>query len=242
MTEAAPGGFTPSFQPADGDRDFRPLWAEGADAAGFQPLQLPASAPEAPRAARPEAREALQRANEQAAAILAAAEARAAAETEARVAAAVEAEREAQAEAFRGAAQELLTALREQAEARLKHIEREAAGLVTTIARRLLREHFMADEAAIVPVVREALRPFADAERVQVIIAPQHQPALREAHEELVNVLRESAQLEIVPVETAEPYGCVVHGDDSSVDARLETRLHAIGQALDQTIASDTAA
>lgn len=245
MTDAATRGFVPSFEPAGPEQDFQPLWDDSDGSAGFRQLAsfapLPA-VPGVPSLVPPTPAETLRQAGERAAQIIADAEAGAAAAAAAHVAAAVEAERQAQAEAFRAAAEQLLEALREQSEARLEQIEREAAGLIVSLMRRLLHEHFRADEAAIVPVVREALRPFADAERVQVVVAPQHQPALRAAHDELARVLRDSAQLEIVSVENAAPFGCLVQGPESSVDARLETRLHAIGQALDETIASDTAA
>jgi len=239
--------FAPLFGPAAPEEGFSPLCSQSAGSAAFQPLSsfppealTPESGAETPAPAPVDMEELLRQAHERAARIVAEAEAEGAARAERMVAAALEAERRTQAEAFRAAADELLDALREHAVQQRAQFEQGAARLVVAIARRILHERFDSDEAAIVPVVREALRPFAmrslgaATERVQVVIAPRHQPALRAAHEELARVLRESAQLEIVPVEGAEPYGCVVHGEESSVDARLEQRLHAFQDAIDE--------
>jgi flagellar assembly protein FliH len=244
MTDAAARGFAPSFRPATPEQGFQPLWDGSAEGGGFRQLSSFEDSPAIAHAPSPSptAEETLRQAGEQAVQIIAEAKARAAVDAEAQITAAVASERQTQVEAFQAAAKQLLDAVQEQSAARLEQIEREAAGLIVSLARRILHEHFTADEAAIVPVVREALRSLADAERVQVVIAPQHQPALRAAHEELARILRDSAQLEIVSAENAEPFGCLVHGPESSVDARLETRLQAVERAVDDTLDSAAAA
>lgn len=238
MTEGT--DFAPLFTAGGTVEVFEPLWGEGARSGAFTALgAFPRM--ETPAAAQTPAdrEEILRQAHEQAAQIIAAAVATGAARVEQAATEAAAAERETQARAFQTVAEEFLEAWRRQSAARVAEIEREAARLVVGVARRVLHEHFKADEAAIIPVVREALRPFADAEHVAIIVAPQHQPALRAAQDELARVLRDTAQLEVVPVDGAEPYGCVVRSDESSVDARLEPRLHAFQTAIEASLEPD---
>jgi flagellar biosynthesis/type III secretory pathway protein FliH len=139
--------------------------------------------------------------------------------------------------AFRQASQELLQELRTRWEERLGDLEREAAVLVTDIARRILHDHFAADEGAILPVVREALQRLADSARVRVVVAPSHEATVRRARHELAAALAEDARLEIVVDEMMVPGGCLAHGDNASVDARLDTRLEAFDQAIRDVVA-----
>ena len=241
---SAQPAFERLFGPDPAPESFRPLSTTPASETGFAllaPLAQPVASPGLPpAAATPE--ELVSQAREQAEAIVAEAQARAALLIQEQVAEAAREVREEQTEAFATAARELLTALREQWEAHLRYLEREAAGLVVAIARRVLHERFTADEAAIVPVVREALRPLADEKHVRVIVSPRHQAALQDAFGELARVLKENSHLEIVLTEAAEPFGCLVHGESSSVDARLENRLAALQEAAQEALLSDSAA
>jgi len=74
-----------------------------------------------------------------------------------------------------------------------------------------------------------------------VVIAPVHEAAVREAQYQLARVLRDGAHLEIIVSETEAAFGCLAHGEHSSVDARLENRLDALQRAVEQTLISDAA-
>jgi flagellar assembly protein FliH len=150
--------------------------------------------------------------------------------------------REEQTSAFAGATRSLLGSLEGEWAMALQRLELEGAGLVCEIVRRLLAEHFEAEPEAIVPLVREALQKVAESARVQVVIAPCHEEQLRHAHHELAAVLAEEARLEVVVEAGAAPYGCVVHGDHGSIDARLEGRLSAVEQVINETITGQQAA
>ncbi|MHB8997154.1 MAG: FliH/SctL family protein [Armatimonadota bacterium] len=235
--------FTPTLVPDKGGCEFRPLFATTVAGscfveAGSCVLQSAAQPPPAP----PTPDELLQQARRRAEEIVAEAQARARVQAQEQVSAALERGERGQTEAFAEAARGLLAQLHEQWEAHLRYLEREAAGLVVEIARRVLHERFVADEAAIVPVVREALRPLAEDQRVRVIVAPVHQEALQDAYAELAQVLKESAHLEIVISDCAEPGGCVAHGESGSTDARLDNRLRILEETVQETVISATAA
>ena len=237
IAERENNGFSPLFATSVADSGFA-AEDSGQAAAGTEP---PSPAPPPPPAP-PTPDELLREARQQAEAIVAEARAHAEAQAREQVALALEMGGRGQTEAFAEAARGLLAQLHEQWEAHLRYLEREAAGLVVEIARRVLHERFLADEAAIVPVVREALRPLAEDQRVRIVVAPVHQAALHEAYEDLAGVLRESAHLEIVISDLAEPGGCVVHGESGSIDARLDNRLRILEDSVQETIISATAA
>ena len=222
---------------------FQSWFEREAPTSGFVALTAgePVGAKSTPAAPLPSAEDLLGQAREEAARLLADAEATARIRIEGAVAEAVDAARDEQVAAFTEAAETLLSDLRREWEARLEQVEREAAALVVAIARRVLHEHFAADETAILPLVREALRPLSDSQRVQVVIAPVHELAVREAQRQLAQVLRDGAQLEIIVSEAEAPFGCLTHGEQSSVDARLENRLDALQRAVEQTLISDAA-
>lgn len=154
----------------------------------------------------------------------------------AEVSTAVNNARTAEVANFHHASQQLLTALEGQWQERLAQVERDAAGLVVEIARRILHERFMLDEAAIVPVVREALRQVHGDGPVRVLVAANHEPALRAAQAELAQVLGEQAALEIIVTDEVEPFGCLVQSAETSLDARLDGRLNALQAAADETL------
>lgn len=238
---ASQGRFVPSAFAVEGPPSgFQPLFERGTPAGAFVVLTATEAKPTSV-VTLPSAEGLLGQAREEAARLLAEAEVTARIRIEEGVAEAIDVARDQQLAAFTAASTTLLGDLRQQWEARLGQIEREAAALVVTIARRVLHEHFAADEAAILPLVREALRPLSDSQRVQVVIAPVHEAAVREAHRELAQVLRDEAQLEITVSESEAPFGCLAHGEQSSVDARLENRLDALQHVIEQTLISDAA-
>jgi flagellar biosynthesis/type III secretory pathway protein FliH len=231
--------FEPLFPPSEPGADFQPCFPAPSPGGLFTPLW---SADLASLTPRQTAQEALAEAHRVAEEIIAQARQQAAVEAESEIARAVEAVRQEHVAAFAEASAGLLRELREQGEAHVAALSRDAAELVVDIARRVLHERFTEDEQAIVPVVRTALQAVADGDRVQVIIAPQHQAALQEAYRELAGVLKQDARLEIVVSDMAAPFGCVARAEGHSVDARLESRLEALQQAVAQTLVSSEAA
>ena len=240
VLQQAEDGFQPLFPEATAGGDFEPRFPEAVTARPFAALWADeaargSSTPQSPQ-------EIIAEAHRQAEQIIAEARERATEVAEEEITAAIAAARQEQLAAFAEASEALLQSLREEWQAHVAAFEREAAGLVVGIARRVLHERFADDEEAIVPVVREALRGVAEGDRVQVVIAPQHQAALHEAYQELAGVLKQDARLEIVTSDAAAPFGCVAYAEGHSVDARLENRLQAVEQAVTETVISHEAA
>lgn len=237
-------GFQPTFAPSAQSADFTPLFPASSQAFSASLWGAPSAPPAAePVAApQPEAEDALAAAQAEAERLLADAQTRAEELVATQVKQAVDAARQEQAEAFDQASQALLTSLECSAKSRLDQIEKEMAQLLAHLLERLVHQQIAADDQAIVSLVHTALQHLADSQRVQVVVAPQHEPALRQVYGDLAAVLREDARLEIVVADTAEAAGCVVHGDRESIDARLSTRLAAIDQTIQLALLGDAAA
>lgn len=201
---------------------------------GFSLVQMPDARPladEPPQTPAPTPEELLRAAHKQAAAIVEAASTK----VEEQVRQAAAEAREEQLCLFQTAASELMRQAREKVQEALQRLERDAAALVVQIARRVTAEHFQAQPEAIVPVVREALQALGESAHARVVVAPQHEEPLRQAYRDLAMLLGSESRLEITVSGDAEPFGCVVHGDHGSFDARLDSRLQAIEQMVQET-------
>lgn len=144
--------------------------------------------------------------------------------------------REEQVAVFQQASRELLRVLQREWQARLQEVEREAGALALEIAARVLQQELEENSLAIVPVVKAALQQVRDQARVQVVVAPVHEAAVQEALADLQAVLAQDSRLEIIVDKQAPPGGCVVYGEQSSVDARLSTRLEAIRDCVETVL------
>lgn len=226
--EATAGGFEPLFQAGDGS--------------GFAAAQWPSAAPG--RGAAPPATmdQVLAEARQQAAVLLEQAREEAEALAPQYVQEALQQARAEQVAAFQAAGRDLLEAVRREHEEALQRLERDMALLVADLVGRIVRETFAPSPEAIVPIVREAVQHLADSAHVRVIVAPEHDEALRAAYHELGAVLQEDARLEITISDGAEPFGCVAHGDHGSVDARLSTRLETIERTVREQVLGSEAA
>lgn len=149
--------------------------------------------------------------------------------------------RQEQLAAFRQASESCLTALRRDWDLRLDELEVETVQLVTVILRRLLGDHFSAEPDSVIPVVREALQALSDNARVEVVVAPAHAAAVRQAQADLAALLSAEARLTVTVDDELGLGDCLVHGEQGSLDARLETRLELVAEALDKALAQRAA-
>lgn len=198
------------------------------------PPPAPAAAPPEPQ---PSPADVLALARAEAEALLAAARteaergAREAAEEAARQA------REAQHAAFRVAGDDLLARLEAAWAARLDTLERDLALLATEVAEKVLGQSLAVAPEAVLTVARAALQRLESAARVQLVVAPADEPLVRQAQAELAGLLAEHSRLEVRVDPALSPGGCLAHGDQASVDARLETRLEACDRVLREGVA-----
>jgi flagellar assembly protein FliH len=230
-----PPTFQTSFANPEARGSFVTAFADGASPFATAAFAKPPAEVAPPT---PDPAQTLAAARREAEALLAAAHAEAEALVPQVVSEAQREAREQEVAAFALARDELLSELHRAWEERLSALERDAALLVTDLLARLLHERHEADSAAVLPVVREALGRLADSVRVQLVIPPHHEPAVRAAHDELAQLLAADSRLEIVASADLTCGGCLAHGDHASVDGRLETQLGAVDEALREAVAA----
>lgn len=83
-----------------------------------------------------------------------------------------------------------------------------------------------------VELVREALKRTASKENILLCVAPSQFAYIQSVRDELASVIDAEAELVIVPDHSVKDQGCVVKTSFGTVDARVETQLSEIKQAL----------
>lgn len=100
------------------------------------------------------------------------------------------------------------------------------------IARKILAQELAADNAKVMGLVQEALARVRSRGAVTISANPEYYPVLLENRENLLNMLDSQSELIILPDHHMEGAGCLIETSMGSVDARIDTQLSEIKQAL----------
>lgn len=114
----------------------------------------------------------------------------------------------------------------------VSNLEPEMLRLVRYIAEHVLRREVQGDLEIIRDTIRAALKNVLDREHTTVHLNPEDLQALSEAGIDPAAELGKFERLEFVPDETVGRGGCMVESRTLSVDARLDTQLQRIFEAL----------
>lgn len=131
-------------------------------------------------------------------------------------------------------AKNMQAALGALAEERLELVHGAADSVIRfafEIAARIVRVELVSRPEAIVPLVREALERAASAERIVVRLSPRDHAFLRE-HETKLPEAAGLPGLRLRADSSLSPGGLVVETEEGNLDARLETQLERIAEAL----------
>ncbi len=126
----------------------------------------------------------------------------------------------------------LVQELRATRELLLKDAEEPIAALALEIAGKVLRERHDAVRESVVAQVREAVARVKDGGPLKVLVHPADAPLLEQARDLVSASMEEGAILSIEPDPRISPGGCMVETPEKLVDARIETQLVRIGEAL----------
>lgn len=132
------------------------------------------------------------------------------------------------AEALGAAAQ----ALQEAREAFLASLEPQVIELVGLIAGAVIEREARTDPELLRVTVRRALETLLDRERVVVHLHPADLEAMRAQKVTLLEEFDGVQRLDLEADESVPPGGCVIESELMHVDARLETQLERILDAL----------
>ena len=113
-----------------------------------------------------------------------------------------------------------------------KKAEEEILQLSIAIAKKILRRELELNHSSVLQLVREAIRRLTEEDTIKVYLSFEDFELVKRHREDLIRELGESKNLIISPSQEVSPGGCFVETDFAQVDARLETQLETIIQAL----------
>lgn len=142
--------------------------------------------------------------------------------------------------AFEASLAQCTQALHEAAEAIAAHrmafidaLEPQVVALTRLVAERVARHAWTNNPDRIHQSVREALAQLADAQQVAVRLHPEDLAALREHKVQLLDEFPGVEAMSLQADESITPGGCVIATAQMQADARLETILARVLEALD---------
>lgn len=111
--------------------------------------------------------------------------------------------------------------------------------LSTQIAETIIGRQLTLEPEWVIEQVRSVLSRERLRGKITLCVSPEQFPYIREARDELLMVLDSQAELQILPDVSVKDNGCVVRTDLGSLDARIDSQLTEIKQALLQVYASE---
>lgn len=140
--------------------------------------------------------------------------------------------RREQTRAFEDAAADLVAQFEAAMDNQLHCLERRVAELVAGIVEKVISQKVAADDEIVLDVTREALRQLDDAQSLTVMVHPDDEQTLNEHHERLLEVAGRLESIEIATNTDIQPGGCLLDSDAGEVDARIQSQLNAILDAI----------
>lgn len=143
--------------------------------------------------------------------------------------------REAAQQAASEAIQSLASAaegIRQSHDEYIAQIEPELLRLVRYIAERVLHREVRGDFDVVRTTIRSALKNVLDREHAIVHVNPEDLQAFADEGIDIAAELSRFERLELAPDDTVDRGGCVVESRSLTVDARLDTQLQRIFEAL----------
>ena len=187
-------------------------------------------------AARAEAAELLDDANAQAEALRAAAWSegfhQGQAEARAAVEAALRAEWAERQDALRAELDAIAVGIGAARAALWEQQEEEMVALVLDIARQVVKTELTQNPAVVHAVLANALRRITDKDNVRVRVSVSDAPRVKEAREDLMEMVDGLRSIEIVADRRVGDGGCVVETNAGTIDAKIETQMAEVSRAL----------
>ncbi len=141
------------------------------------------------------------------------------------------------AEAIAQSAQALQSAAEEMRAAReqfIESLEGQLVLLAQAMAERILRREARTDADLVRSTARAALEHLVERERVVIRLNPDDSRALHEKGVTLLNEFDAIKEFEVVADDAVGPGGCIVETESVEIDARLDTQLEQLVDAMIQ--------
>ena len=110
--------------------------------------------------------------------------------------------------------------------------ESEMVALALDIARQVIKTEVTQNPAVVHAVLANSLRRITDKENVRVRVSVSDAPRVKEAREDLMEVVDGLRFIEIVEDRRVSDGGCVIETNAGTIDAKIETQLAEVARAL----------
>lgn len=106
--------------------------------------------------------------------------------------------------------------------------------LSTSIAEKVIGRQLTVEPAWVIELIQGILARRREKGIIALCVAPAHFSYIQDSREELLLHIDSQAELQIIPDASVTDHGCVVRSDFGSIDARIDTQLKEIKNALRQ--------
>ena len=138
----------------------------------------------------------------------------------------------ARQDALRGELDGIAQSIGAAREALWQRQEEEMVALALDIARQVVKTEVTQNPAVVHAVLANALRRITDKDNVRVRVSVSDAPRVKEAREDLMEMVDGLRFIEIVEDRRVGDGGCVVETNAGTIDAKIETQLVEVARAL----------
>ena len=110
--------------------------------------------------------------------------------------------------------------------------EGEMVALAFDIARQVIKTEIIQNPAVVHAVLANSLRRIIDKDAVRVRVSVADAPRVKEAREDLLEVVDGLRSIEIVEDRRVGDGGCVIETNAGTIDAKIETQIAEVARAL----------
>jgi type III secretion protein L len=133
----------------------------------------------------------------------------------------------------------ILNQARQRSEELVKGWEDTMLRLSIRVAEKIVGEQLRLHPDTIVEIVREVLKNIRPGKHLSIQVNQAEAPQVRARIDRLKEALGSSSEIEIVASASVPPGGCVIESELGIIDARLETQLKCLEDALVRGVAAD---
>jgi len=129
-------------------------------------------------------------------------------------------------------AEELVNTAVEERERIVAGSEQEIIKLAIAVAEKIIGRELETGRETIADMVKRAVAKAADREELTVRVNPDNMDSVINAKEDIVRSIKGVGKIKVLADPAVSPGGCVVEGSSGMVDARIESQVAEIEQAL----------
>lgn len=126
----------------------------------------------------------------------------------------------------------IASAIGEARESLWRSQESEMVALALDIAKQVIKTEVAQNPAVVQAVLANALRRITDKDNVRVRVSVSDAPRVKEAREDLMEIVDGLRFIEIVADRRVGDGGCVVETNAGTIDAKIETQIAEVARAL----------